>query len=142
MVYVYVCLKVLLLCVYLEGDGCVWIMCNQVFFDLMFYIVMGLCLVVSDGGDVVYLVWFCQFMLMVCNLICQLEYWVGLCYFLLVVSVMDEVLSCYVVWLQLVWLELVGFLGGGVIVVLLVVWCKDVSVICMVVGNFDYVVVN
>ncbi|MEA9982663.1 alpha/beta hydrolase [Herbaspirillum sp. RTI4] len=131
------------LTVYIEGDGLAWRSRYQPSADPTPHQALGLTLAVADpGANVVYLARPCQFTPMALNPRCGLAYWTDKRYAEEVIVSMNQAVTHYAAKVPGQRIHLVGYSGGGAVVVLVAVRRSDVASLRTVAGNLDHAEVN
>jgi hypothetical protein len=122
--------------VYIEGDGHAWQSRGAPALDPTPRQAMGLKLAAKDpAANVVYLARPCQFTEP--DLHCDVAYWTGKRYSPEVIEAMNEAVSHYAALAPGSALNLIGYSGGGTLVILIAVLRNDVASIRTVAGNLD-----
>jgi hypothetical protein len=128
---------------YIEGDGLAWISRSEPSLDPTPREATGLALAAADPApNVVYLARPCQFTPMATNPHCGVPYWTGKRFAPEVVESMNEAVSQFAARLPGQRINLVGYSGGGALVVLIAAGRSDVASIRTVAGNLDDEFVN
>jgi hypothetical protein len=128
---------------YIEGDGLAWISRSEPSLDPTPREATGLALAAADpAANVVYLARPCQFTPMTMNSRCGVPYWTGKRFAPEVVASMNEAVSQFAARVPGQRINLVGYSGGGALVVLIAARRTDVASIRTVAGNLDDEFVN
>ncbi|CAN7757718.1 alpha/beta hydrolase [Caballeronia sp. LjRoot29] len=128
---------------YIEGDGLAWISRSEPSLDPTPREASGLALAATDpAANVVYLARPCQFTPMAMNPRCGIPYWTGKRFAPEVVVSMNKAVSQFAARVPGQRINLVGYSGGGALVVLIAARRADVASIRTVAGNLDDEFVN
>ena len=128
---------------YIEGDGPAWVSRTQPAADPTPRIATGLQLAAADPApNVVYLARPCQFTPRARDPNCNVEYWTGKRYAPEVVTALNAAIDHYAARMPGQRLNLVGFSGGGALVVLIAARRGDIASLRTVAGNLDTEFVN
>jgi hypothetical protein len=128
---------------YIEGDGLAWISRSEPSLDPTPREATGLALAAADPApNVVYLARPCQFTPMTMNPRCGVPYWTGKRFAPEVVASMNEAVSQIATRAPGQPINLVGYSGGGALVVLIAARRTDIASIRTVAGNLDDEFVN
>lgn len=126
------------LAVYIEGDGLAWLSRHRPSPDPTPRRAIGLQLAAADPGpNVAYLARPCQFTPMAMNAECKPAYWTGRRFGENVVAAMNDAVDVLAHRVPGQRLDLVGYSGGGAIVVLVAARRTDVASVRTVAGNLD-----
>lgn len=131
------------LTIYVEGDGMAWRSRNEPSADPTPRKAMGLALAAADlTPNVVYLARPCQYTPRAANPSCEITYWTDKRYSEKIVRAINQAVAHYAAQVPGQRLHLVGFSGGGALVVLVAARRSDVASLRTVAGNLDHVAVN
>ncbi|WNC92164.1 alpha/beta hydrolase [Paraburkholderia sp. FT54] len=129
--------------VYIEGDGLAWLSRTMPSLDPTPREATGLALAAQDPApNVVYLARPCQFTPKATNPRCDISYWTGKRFAPEVIESMNDAVSHFATLTPGQSVELVGYSGGGAVVVLIAAHRSDVASIRTVAGNLDDEFVN
>jgi pimeloyl-ACP methyl ester carboxylesterase len=129
--------------IYIEGDGQAWLSRTEPSLDPTPREAQGLALAAVDPApNVVYLARPCQFTPMSMNPLCAPPYWTSKRFAPEVTSSLNEAVSHYAAQLPGQGIELIGYSGGGALVVLIAARRSDIASIRTVAGNLDDELVN
>lgn len=129
--------------IYFEGDGVAWTTRTQPSMDPTPRNAVGLALAAADPApNVAYLARPCQFTEPSVNPRCGVDYWTGKRFSPEIVNAMDAAVSSVARRAPGQPINLVGYSGGGALVVLVAAGRHDVASIRTVGGNLDHAFVN
>jgi pimeloyl-ACP methyl ester carboxylesterase len=131
------------LTVYIEGDGFAWRSRNIPSGDPTPHVATGLALAAADPGpNVVYLARPCQFTPQALDPGCNEAYWTHKRFSEEVVAAMNQAITHYAGQAPDQRINLIGYSGGGALVVLIAARRHDVTSLRTVAGNLDHAEVN
>ncbi|MEA3126123.1 MAG: hypothetical protein QOD67_3142 [Caballeronia sp.] len=129
--------------IYIEGDGLAWISRYEPSLDPTPRQALGLALAAADPApNVVYLARPCQFTPMTLNPRCGIPYWTSKRYAPEVVESMNQAVDHFAALVPGQRINLIGYSGGGALVVLIAARRTDVASLRTVAGNLDDEFVN